>query len=161
MLKFLLIWFHLCFIISIVRGTELNDSCLHCPIPEYTIEIVSGNNQHTRSGNPFNYPLKVRIYDSINQPVINFPIRFLLLNQSGIKVPDFKIKNPVYTDSLGMAAVCIDRIKESGGYEILVACSEEAQYNPQIFKLHVRKANWIFINNSPCWRNCFISFWDE
>ncbi len=145
MLKFLFVWFHLFFIVSIVCGTDLNDSCHHCQLTEYTIEIVSGNNQHTRSGNPFNYPLKVRIYDSINQPAVNFPIHFLLLNQSGTEVPDFKIKDPVYTDSMGMAAVHIDRIKESGDYEILVTCSEKAHCNPQLFELHVRRANWVFI----------------
>ena len=143
MLKFFFIGLFINLYTGVVLGKETIEYT--STIPGYTIEIISGNNQYSRSGNPFNQPLKVRVLDSTGQPVPNFSLRFIWLSQNSSKIAESETTYPVYTNSLGLATLPVNEIIKAGEYEILVTGFEKADCEPVLFKLFVRKKNWVFI----------------
>ena len=143
MLRFFFIGLTIYLCAGIVHGKESNCYTSNTSLTDYAIEIISGNNQYTRSGNPFTQPLKVRVLDNTRQPVSNFPLRLILLNQNRSDISESK--GVVFTDSLGFAILSTNEIKEAGEYEILVTCFEKADCESGVFKLFVRKKNWVFI----------------
>ncbi len=142
--KILLFWFFIYFIANEIQSNDFTDSCRHSTGTAYKLTIVSGNNQYTRSGLPFRSPLIIKISDSTDQPVKNFPVSFLLVNEQDEEISEF-LKNPVYSDSLGIITLSVNKTRRPGVYEILAGCNEEVLCTPVIFSLHVRRKKWVLL----------------
>jgi phosphate:Na+ symporter len=141
--KFLLYNFLLFFILSGVNANKSVDSLVKIEPASCRIEIISGNKQFTREGNPFEIPLQVKLTDNAQHPLKNITIEFKLINPTDNNTPIVLERSKIKSDSSGIASVRITKTTADGMYEIMAACPDFTYCPPQFFILHVRRSNWV------------------
>lgn len=119
------------------------DSLKKVDTKNFRMEIISGSKQYTREGTPFTIPLKVKLTDRNQQPLIGISIEFKLVDPSGHGPRVELDKMMTFSDSLGIASVRVTKAKAAGQYQIMAACPDLVGCPSQFFVLNVRRSNWV------------------
>ncbi len=113
--------------------------------PTGTSIVSAGDNQYETVNNYLQNPIHVQIIDENNVPVAGCAVYFEVTNKP-IKCKGFKIQDRVaYTDKNGVAVTTVLLGDKSGDYEFVAKIKNKNPENFQIYRVHGRQSNWIFL----------------